>query len=422
MKKLLPLFLLTAASLPLFAQTDINGSLENYFLITGTDEVDVQNTTSLKLGLETVFDEESSLIMTASGKLSLPTADGDSPVTGNLSKAYYRYQSDALKIRVGRIPLRDSTGYILNLNLDGFELSYPVNDQMTLDLGAAYGGLTFDHGTPFVKILSESAEDELLGPSRLVWLARGIYKLESGLEAKVQGYGQFGMSEETKDLMTWYAGAETTLPLNDLIVQLNYTFNGGTTPIEYGGSTEAQTLMAHMIYGALRYYPSSLRDKGFQTVLSGLFTSGDPFSKRELNNPGSSSTSDPGGVSYLFTPISKSVIGTLMEAQPGNLIRGDLTLGFVPVKGSFDRNILEVKLGSAAYFRPANGPIASGGLDTTSSSSYLATEIRGSANLRPLSDLGLKWDISILLPGNDAFADNRESLEWASGLYLTLGF
>jgi hypothetical protein len=426
MKKLIPFLLLLMLPFSLFAQTEINGSLDNFFMAMTGDEKNLLNVTSLNLGVKTAFSEQSSLFVSASGKMTLPQRDGwDLPLDGNISRLYYRYEDNGYILKAGRFLFRDDTGYIVNLALDGASIKYNVNDKFTLDAGLGYGGLTFDHATPFVTTQEEAAKDSILGSSRLVWQFKGVYGEDSGLSGQVNSYGQVGLSEEGKDLMTWYAGIGGTLPLNDIMIQAYYTFNGGITPIVYSSETFKQVLSAHMIYGSVGYFPLLLRELGFQTVFSTLYTSGDAFSDRESVVPGSPVTAEPDGSSGLFTPISQSTLGTLMGAQPGNLIRLNLDINMVPLKARFNKNLLDVGLGSAVYIRTDNGPIHPLGLNSTSNDSYLGTEVRLSMNFRPLSDLGIRWENQMLLPNTASggtFEDGREKIELSTGLLISLGF
>lgn len=402
-------------------QTEINGTLGNFFSINNNDSDNLLNATSLELGVRSLINDNSTLVAALSGKLILPKLAGkEYPFNGNIDKLYFKYAFDKGDVKAGRMGFNDSTGYILNLNLDGALASYDITDALNLNLGIGYGGLTFSHATSFVAHVDE--QDSLLGPQRAVWQFRGTYALEQGISIESHSYGQIGLDDTTRDLTTWYVGAGGTIPFNDFILRAYYTFNGGTFPVEYGGEDSKLTMGGHMAYGALYYYPLDLRDKGLQAVLSGLFTSGDASLTTTL--PGAVQGREPRDATSLFIPISQRVIGSLISAQPGNIIQIDALIKAAPVKGSFGQKILDVGLGASVFLRPTGGSVQTSGLNTDSQEVYLGTEARLNSNFRPFSDMGINGSINLFIPNrgaDKAFGTSRKEMELSGGLFLSVG-
>ncbi|MBN2627654.1 MAG: hypothetical protein JXA95_13380 [Spirochaetales bacterium] len=410
---------------PLLPQDRLSGVLEHYLNGGNRDSNNPYNYTSLELGWERVLSPDLTLFATVSGDMDWSFPENSSAVTGNISRLSLRYESAPWTLEGGRMKFADSTGYIMNLNLDGAVMSYPLTDTVTLRGGIGYSGLTFDHATALVKTSEESAEDRLVSPSRLVWFARGNYRNEKGLEGNAHFYGQAGFGGNEDPLFLSYAGAYGSLARGDFVYKADYTLEGGSVGSTYGGEIYNNYLLAHLIYGEVGYYPSSLRDRGVKGVLSAFFTSGDSYDDREQNIPGSATTVEPDRFSTLFIPISRSVIGSQLGDQPGNLAFVRLEGGFIPLKTAYQKNLLGAGLLSTVYLRTANGPIQAAGLSSASNSTYLGTEFNAKLTFRPFSDLGLSVDNQFFFPNTSTggtFEGSRENLEYTLELVLTFSF
>ncbi len=407
---------------PALAQDRISGSLEHYFNGGNREASNPYNNTSLDLGYERVLSPVLTFTAAASAEADWTFPEDVSFVTGDISRFSLRY-APSWTAEAGRVHFSDATGYILDLNLDGVKGSYPLGDTLSVRGGMGYTGLTFDHASGLIKTREESAGDELLSPDRLVWFLRGSYRDEKGREGNAHFYGQSNLNGSDDPLLLWYAGAFGSLTVSDFVFTLDYTFAGGTVGASYLGSIYENSVAGHLVYGEAGYYPSGLREWGVRAVLTGFYSSGDSYNRRETNLPGADTTVEPDGTSALFIPISRTLIGSQLGEQPGNLAFLRLEAGFVPLKGRFDKNILAAALGSAVYMRTANGPIHASGLNPLSDSPYLGTEINGKLTYRPFSDLSLSLDNQFFLPNTSsggAFDGTRDSLEYALELVLTL--
>ncbi|MDA3851476.1 MAG: hypothetical protein PF447_09410 [Spirochaetaceae bacterium] len=432
MKKiLLPLILIF--SLPLFAQNfQVSASQEDYLLAQSKEEFSSEYLATLKTSMEMSFSDYSRFVFSARGDLRLYSdGDQDPLIEGDIERLYY-YQdyAEMLTFKVGRFLFTDTTGYILNTRLDGLDVNYRLNEDLQFSVKAALSGLTFDHSSNLVKTLEELSNDYILAPSRFIWGAEGEYQTPISMAVRLNTYGQTGLNYQDLNYQTWYTGVGISYPMTEFIIDVDYSYNGGWTQIVYDPNIYTQAISAHLVSGSVSYYPLALRDQGFSIKLSGLYTSGDQYSNRDFAQPGGLTTGTPYSVSTMFVPITLNTLGELMQTQAGNMIEANLSVNYTAIKGSFDRNILAVTLGSSVFLRTADGPIYGSGINPLSNESYLATEIRGDLNIRPLSDLGIKLEGAVLLPNS---ADNgvltlaadetiSRGMEWNAGLYLSLGF
>lgn len=397
--------------------------LENSIQYSGQNDTTLEEILTLTLKYNQEISETLSFSASGWAQYSNQEEKEDQPAYADLQRLSLLWESPRerdMSLKFGRMLFADTTGYILNEALDGFQGKLKLQDLYSLKLGLGYSGLTNDQFSTLVKTQSEYLEENYLSPARLIWQINAAREDSRGIKFYLNGQGQNGL--EDKDYISWYAGGGATLPVNDLIVQAHYSYNGGFTPVEYGGQTVVQNISGHLVYGAFLYYPQALRAKGFNVSLSGLYSSGEGYDQRLNTLPGSASVTEPDGTSTLFTPISKTTMGSLMETIPGNLIRTDFTVSFIPLKGSYKENIMELSAGTALYFRPVHGPVNVSGLNPLSDQAYLATEIRGKLNYRPFSDLSIAFGASVLLPDTAAggpFEGSRKAMEWDSGMYLT---
>ena len=423
MKKQLTWVLAFAALFPAFSQDRISGFLEHYVNGGNRESNNPYNYTTLELDWEKVLSPTLTFNMDVSGEADWSFPENNSFATGDVSRLSLEYVRAPLTVDAGRVHFFDSTGYILDLNLDGFKAAYSISDFFTVRGGAGYSGLTFDHATGLVKTSQESTEDNLLTPSRVVGYLQGSYRDENGMEGNVHVYGQTNLKGSDDPLLLIYAGTYGSVTAGDFLFSLDYTFSGGTVGASYMGDVYENYTTSHLVYGEAGYYPSALRDRGVKVVLTGFFTSGDTYDVREENMPGAASTVEPDGSSSLFIPISRTSLGKQLGDQAGNLAFVRLEAGYVPLKGRFDENILGAALGSSVYMRTANGPIQAYGLNSLSNSSYLGTEFNGKLTFRPFSDLGLTIDNQFFLPdvsSGGAFEGNRNTMEYALEVVLTL--
>jgi len=411
-------------SLSFLMADQLNLVLDNSLQYSSQSEATLEEILTLTLTYKNEINDQMDFFAGGWAEYSNQEEKEDRPAYADLQRFYLGWNNadSTLRLNTGRMRFADTTGYILNEILDGMQAKITLQELYRLNLGLGYSGLTNDQFSTLVKTQEEYLLDQYLSPQRLIWQTQFIREEPSGMKYYLGGLGQIGLEEVNQDYLSWYLNAGSTLPVSDFIFQAHYSYNGGLMPIEYSGSTEIQDISSHFIFASVQYYPQSLRNKGFNMALSGLYSSGEGYDQRLNSLPGSSSVTEPNGTSTLFTPISKTTMGSLMETIPGNLIRSDLTLSFIPVKGQFGENILELSGGTALYMRPVHGPVNVNGLNPTSTQSYLATEIRGKLVYRPFSDMSVSISASLLLPDTSAggaFEGSRESLEWDSGLYVS---
>lgn len=411
-------------SLSFIMADQLNLVLDNSLQYSGQSETTLEEILTLTLSYKNEINDNMDFVAGGWAEYSNQEEKEDRPAYADLQKFYLSWNNanSTIDLNTGRMRFADTTGYVLNEILDGLQAKFSLQELYRLNISLGFSGLTNDQFSTLAKTREEYLLDQYLSPQRLIWQAKLMREEPSGMKYYLGGLGQIGLEEVNRDYLSWYLNAGSTLPVSDFIIQTHYSYNGGFMPIEYSGSTEIQNISSHFIFASINYYPHYLRHKGLNMALSGLYSSGEGYDQRLNTLPGAPSVTEPSGTSTLFTPISKTTMGSLMETIPGNLIRSDLTLSFIPVKGSFGENIVEVSGGTALYMRPVHGPVNVSGLNPNSTDSYLATEVRGKLIIRPFSDISVSLSASLLLPDTStggAFEGSRESMEWDSGLYVS---
>ncbi len=354
-------------------------------------------------------------------------------------KGTFERAGDALPrvfgFEMGRYRTSETTGLVFNHILDGFgfDFVYPFAT-VTVDVG--FTGLIarpassvlisrldlveFNSGSPDSFI--PQPEDVLFGPKRIV----GILEVEipslfqrhtldfslmvqEDLRALFENDGtpvQFQLLEE---------GVTTEQPGRGGLVDTQYfmlglkgpivkgffynafgVLNTGRTLSYIGGTYRYVPVLGFTAGGGLRYYNEDLlySKMGLQFV----YSSGDADSTAyyEGNSAGKATT---------FVPVSVVPVGHVFAPQLGNLFYINASYSLRPLsvlEARFART-LQTRLDFYTFFRSTAAPVSAGGIDDTSESLYLGSEVDLALSFRPLSDVGVSLTAGLFFPSAAAF-------------------
>jgi len=272
---------------------------------------------------------------------------------------------------VGRFPVSDITGKILNQGMDGFNLEL-VQGFGNLAFFAGYTGLLNARQEETLMTVDDSidaATDDIyaLGAQRVVGKAvLHIPELFAGTDLLFQAMGQYDLRDQldpdaAEIMHTVYGTVMLTGAVNPaLFYTVSGTFQTGILD-----SDDTYSLHSILAVGRLDYYPVPAT----QVYTEILYTSGeDSFFSH-------------------FQPITSQDAGTLYAGGYSNIIRGTAGVSY----NSMDMLNLD---GSIAVFLYPQEVDGFDGL-------YTATEINVGATFRATSDLRMRGSGALLFPKDE---------------------
>ena len=96
--------------------------------------------------------------------------------------------------------------------------------------------------------------------------------------------------------------------------------------------------------------------------------------------------------SNAFLPISSYSTGLVFSPKLENIFLIKSKFSAVPLKK------MQTFISAYSFFRSTAGPISEAGINANSTSLYLGTEIDGTMNFKPFSDLGLAFSTGVFIP------------------------
>lgn len=111
----------------------------------------------------------------------------------------------------------------------------------------------------------------------------------------------------------------------------------------------------------------------------------------------------------------------------GNIIFSRLSYSIKPLS-DLENSVLsniQMELTDLTYFRSTAGAISESGINGTSDSLYLGTEIDGTVNFRPYSDLGISISSGVFIPNNGtdgAFVESLRGIEFLARAGISFSF
>jgi len=329
-----------------------------------------------------------------------------------------------IKLNLGRFPLADFSGFVLDHLVDGIEVIYS-NSFMDFRLAGGYTGFLFKKTTSILMTKADSNDigddDTFFAAPRVIGLAELTFPeifLRQNITLSV--LVQFDLRPED-DLIAegtvvippadpdWSRGGHlhsqyfgigiggTILP--SLYYNLfGYVQIGETLTCMYDGAQyeyEYKPILAFAAGGRLSWF---LRDSiASMFGLEVLFASGDNDYSRLLEG-NSESTGN------LFIPISKTELGVAFTPEIPNIFLVSLEYSMKPMNSLKDSvwSNLQTAFKATAFFRASTGYISEDGVDIGSDSLFLGTEAAVVANFRPFSDLGMVLSFGAFLPATTA--------------------
>jgi hypothetical protein len=88
----------------------------------------------------------------------------------------------------------------------------------------------------------------------------------------------------------------------------------------------------------------------------------------------------------------------------------ELSYSIKPLASSGDSllSTLQAVAKATSFFKAAGGPLSEAAVDSAEDAGYLGTELDGSVNLRPFSDLGLGLSLGIFMPNSSMFVEGMD--------------
>ena len=389
-----------------------------------------------------------------------PDSSGSIAVKYNLGLKELRFnglilpqtgEQSSFAFTLGRINVRDATGWVLSQTLDGvsFNVGFPG---LSVNVFSGFTGLLFSSQVGVAMTLADvgtivkSSSDPLtLAPPRLIsginlvipeFLLRQDFSLVLLYQYDFRGYG--------KEAWPVYSVGGTLTSLKNEGDSVADAQIGGRLSSGYLGAALSGPIILPFYYDAVAFlsYGSTLSfisesSSYVQSELIGWFgkiglNALFPevlFSRLEINAIFSSGDVDytsffegnTSGQATMFIPINQPPISLIYGAQLGNLAATGITYSLLPFS-SGDTGILrnlQAMLKASAFWRLTQGAIFDSGIDEGSTSPYLGTEVNLILNFRPLSDLGVSLTNGVFLPQGSAYDLSQKSSKYVARLTLS---
>ena len=350
-----------------------------------------------------------------------------------------------LTFRAGRFHVSDFTGNVLDHNIDALsiELSYP---SIITSLSVGYTGLLFAESSSVILSKADlsdfSTTDVLLGAPRLVEAVEFLFpELFWGQDLVISFLAQQDLRPEDElvaegeeneiagtggKLNTQYYGLGIVGPLSSSLYHNLFFYLSTGSTLSYladaasgtGYSYSYQPILAYLFGAGLRYFNENALYSKLE--LNVLFSSGD----EDYTSYFEGNTAGRAGA---FIPISQPVFGLVFSPDPGNMFFAELSYSLKPLARSKYTRMRELQtmINAYGFFRPTVGAISEYGVDDTSDSLYLGTEIEGVVNFRPFSDLGVTLALGLFIPNNTsggAFLEAERETEVFGRIDISFGF
>jgi hypothetical protein len=148
-----------------------------------------------------------------------------------------------------------------------------------------------------------------------------------------------------------------------------------------------------------------------QIVLSGLYSSGDPWTQRsdwEGSQYGNGSSLNQ------YTAFTTRTVGYVFASRVGNPDYGRLGASIRPLE------ILSIRLDNYVLFRSVNGPVNEMPVSASSGSNlYLGDEVELTVDFRPLSDLGIQLNSGVFLANSSII---EKKVQYRLGASLSMSY
>jgi len=322
-------------------------------------------------------------------------------------------EPSVLNYTVGRFGISDFSGYVVHQRIDGVSvvLNYPG---FTASVKAGYTGLLFNRASGIEMTLTDQADGtdllDLESP-RIVAGAEGEFpELAGGFDVRTDVWVQFDLRDDSDlvsgggTLDTQYFGVSLSGPVSPGLYVDGFAYLGTGSESFPAGSPDYSILSFMGSVGA-RYY----MEQFFYSRISARFL----YFSGDSDYTGSFLEGNSSGDGTVFTPVSSKSLALVFSPDPGNIMLGKLGYSIKPFGGSGSMMLknMQAELTGTVFFRSTTGLISESGIDPVSDSLYLGTEIDGTVNFRPFSDLGMFVTGGVFVPGtgsSGAFLESQD--------------
>ena len=297
-------------------------------------------------------------------------------------------QSAQLAFRTGRFKISDMTAFVLDDNIDGIELGWLTRVSNTI-LSVGYTGLQLDPVSTIIISKADETDGDRWAPPRLIGSLQAQFPeilLRQDLLASLMF--QQDMRPNGSKISTQYFGLGIGGPLASSLYHSTFAYLGTGTAL-------ADPVLSFLSGVTLRYFIEEALTSKIELNL--LFSSGDEDFLVVPEGYYEGNTLDRANV---FVPISRQQLAVAFSPRLGNLVILDAGYSLKPAEN------LQASLKGILFLRPTTGPIMDQReVDPASDSKYLGTEIDGTVNFRPFSDLGASLSLGVFLPMGGALTE-----------------
>jgi len=335
--------------------------------------------------------------------------------------------SSIINYSFGRFYTSDFSGYIFSHKIDGGTITYNLPSYI-ISAKTGYTGLLFNNTSNIEMTLADQTEitygnfPQSFAPPRLAGGLQVFFpELFSGQDLKAEIWAQLDLRNKSdltagSKLDTQYLGISLSGPLLPSLYYDSFAYlESGQS---HSGIGSDYTVLSFLGSAGLKYY---MEDFLYSRIsFKFLYSSGDSdylASFTEGNTSGNSTN---------FIPISNKSLALVFSPQLGNIFFTSLNYSIKPFSGMEYKTLknVQLELTDINFFRSGTGQISESGINSLSTSLYLGTEIDGTVNYRPFSDLGVSLSSGVFIPNNstDGAFDTSKSVEFLARLGVSFSF
>lgn len=433
MKRLLFVLLLLCFFAAFLSAVDFGGNLEDSTYYHYESDSSFYHADTLALWLNAYLWKDTDLYIQGSY-----TYTTDQPYAFDLVSFKLENRSvSPVNYTLGRFYTSDFSGYVFSGRLDGaaVKLNCPWG---VLSAQAGYTGLLFNTSAIEMTLadrqdpegvfdfeaprLIKSLEVELPDLFLMQNLKFGLWEqYDLRPDSEVTAEGEVLPSTTGGRISSQYLGAELNgSPRENLYYDVFAYFGTGRTLSYISSKYTYKPILSFLGSGGVRYF--------FPQILSSRLDFRFLYSSGDDDYTSSFLEGNTAGYATNFTPVTGKSLALIFNPGLGNIFFTRLGYSLKPFEknGNDVLKQMQMELTNIIFFRSTTGQISEGDVNTTEDSSlYLGTEIDGTVNFRPFSDLGLSFSAGAFIPNTaegGAFSASQRSLEFLARLGLSFSF
>ncbi|MCD6396834.1 MAG: hypothetical protein J7L71_04800 [Spirochaetaceae bacterium] len=402
---------------------DFGGNLEDSTIYYNSDSSEFYHADTLALWLTTGLWTDTNLYVQGSY-----TYTSDDPYFFDID--YLKIENKSvlpLNYTIGRFSTSDSSKYIFSHKMDGVSLVYNL-PSVVISAKAGYTGLLFNSSSNIEMTLADqtgtsySGIDQTFASPRIVGGLQAFFpELYLKQDFKADLWMQMDMRPDSDltaggKLDTQYFGVTLSGPIVPALYYDSFAYLG--TGKSNSGIAESYSVLSFLGSAGLRYYMENFLFSRISFRF--LYSSGDSDSKSSFLEGNAS------GNSNNFTPISGKTLSLIFSPTLGNIFLTQLSYSLKPFSNSKNKTLgnIQFELTNINFFRSTTGLISESGINSASNALYLGTEIDGTVNYRPFSDLGVSLSTGVFIPnnGSDGAFNNTKKVEYLGRLGISFSF